>query len=184
MVDLIFGMKTLSQFYSVDPKSSSRSKSNAITLTVTLTLSQDRVLRMLYPVSDVDLLDAYHLCGGRVVTFCRSPESDWDNTQYARHNTSTGSISDSKHCYSAPSGFSEDPQTGDDSADIYWSQQQREKEKGLRDRFHTINSIDKGNCGGHDNGITFEDNNHDAGVASTAGITGSEGWCEEVNLAR
>lgn len=26
-------------------------------------------MRLLYPLGDVDLLDAYHLCGGRVVTF-------------------------------------------------------------------------------------------------------------------
>lgn len=27
-------------------------------------------MRALFPLGDVDLLDAYHLCGGRVVTFC------------------------------------------------------------------------------------------------------------------
>lgn len=29
-------------------------------------------MRLLYPLGDVDLLDAYHLCGGRVVTY-RAP---------------------------------------------------------------------------------------------------------------
>lgn len=29
-------------------------------------------MQALYPLGDVDLLDAYHLCGGRVVTFCTS----------------------------------------------------------------------------------------------------------------
>ncbi|CAM9942370.1 unnamed protein product, partial [Ectocarpus sp. 12 AP-2014] len=33
------------------------------------TLLQDRVMQALFPLGDVDLLDAYHLCGGRVVTF-------------------------------------------------------------------------------------------------------------------
>lgn len=27
-------------------------------------------MRTLYPLGDIDLLDAYHLCGGRVVTYC------------------------------------------------------------------------------------------------------------------
>lgn len=33
-------------------------------------------MRVLYPFSDVDLLDAYHLCGGRVVTY-RNNTADW-----------------------------------------------------------------------------------------------------------
>ncbi|CBJ30605.1 hypothetical protein Esi_0203_0042 [Ectocarpus siliculosus] len=34
-----------------------------------VTLLQERVMQALFPLGDVDLLDAYHLCGGRVVTF-------------------------------------------------------------------------------------------------------------------
>ena len=34
-----------------------------------LQLCQGRKMRLLYPLGDVDLLDAYHLCGGRVVTY-------------------------------------------------------------------------------------------------------------------
>lgn len=133
------------------------------------------MLRALYPVSDVDLLDAYHLCGGRVVTFRRSPESNWVNNQNPRINIG------SNRCCSASCGFSEDPQADDDPADVYWSQQQREKEKGRRDWSGTTNSSDKVSCG--DSGITLEDDDDDAGVASTAGTTGSKEWCGEVNLA-
>ncbi|CAM9112960.1 unnamed protein product, partial [Pylaiella littoralis] len=35
-----------------------------------VTVLQEPVMRALFPLGDVDLLDAYHLCGGRVVNFC------------------------------------------------------------------------------------------------------------------
>eukprot|EP00752_Nemacystus_decipiens_P016435 g14691.t2 len=52
-----------------------------------VTMLQERVMQALFPLGDVDLLDAYHLCGGRVVTFRPSGAS---RTPASREATAGG----------------------------------------------------------------------------------------------